>query len=312
MKLAKLITVYLLVGLSSFAIMFAVAKHRQWTGAADRKREECRAAAAVHVESPKYLHVVGSNGNRPDGIGWDLRLRREGDHDVYILVENINPPLLDGRRSVFVEASREEKVFRTRPAEDGKISFKHAISFGKIDGRDHGNGRILFRYPVKGRSKVVQAEGRRTLFGRKTHSGDMEHAVDIAADVGALVVAGRDGVVVHAIDEFPDIGCYVPELEGKSNLVVIRHDDGSEALYAHLMRESVAVPVGTRVRAGDEIARVGNSGMASLPHLHLQVGGLTDSGYMTLPLLFHGCSGGAIRAVARGSFLRLTARQGLN
>lgn len=291
MKQVKLIAAYLMIGLLSFAIMFAVAKHSQWTGAADRNREECKTAAATEVESPRYLHVIGSNKTSADGVGWELRVGRSGDHDAYILVENINPPLLDGRRSVFIETSREEQVFRTLPAEDGNISFNQAVSFGKVDKHQLGNGRVHFRYPVIGQSRVVQADGKRTFLGRNTHSGGMKYAVDIAADIGTIVVAGRDGMVVHAVDEFPDAGCYLPELEGKSNIVVIRHEDGTEALYAHLMRDSTVVSVGARVRAGDKIARVGNSGMASLPHLHLQVGGLTESGYQTLPLLFYGCSG---------------------
>lgn len=55
------------------------------------------------------------------------------------------------------------------------------------------------------------------------------------------------------------------------NHVVVDHGDDVYAVYAHLRRGSPLVRVGDRVRAGDVIARVGNSGNSSEPHLHFQL-----------------------------------------
>lgn len=44
-------------------------------------------------------------------------------------------------------------------------------------------------------------------------------------------------------------------------------------MYAHLRRGSLTVKPGDRVRAGQQIARCGNSGNRTEPHLHFQ---LTD------------------------------------
>jgi murein DD-endopeptidase MepM/ murein hydrolase activator NlpD len=56
--------------------------------------------------------------------------------------------------------------------------------------------------------------------------------------------------------------------------VVIRHDvDGLQfdSLYAHMIRDSTGVEVGQKVKAGDYIGRVGNTGVTSGSHLHLAI-----------------------------------------
>ncbi|MBO1751932.1 M23 family metallopeptidase [Actinotalea sp. BY-33] len=54
------------------------------------------------------------------------------------------------------------------------------------------------------------------------------------------------------------------------NHVVLRLADGTHAVYAHLRRGSLEVSTGQEVRAGQVIARCGNSGNSSEPHLHVQ------------------------------------------
>ena len=55
------------------------------------------------------------------------------------------------------------------------------------------------------------------------------------------------------------------------NHVLVRHDDGTVAAYAHLRRGSVAVRPGERVGTGAELGRVGNTGNTSMPHLHVHL-----------------------------------------
>ncbi|MFW6775397.1 M23 family metallopeptidase [Nocardioides sp. CPCC 205120] len=55
------------------------------------------------------------------------------------------------------------------------------------------------------------------------------------------------------------------------NHVVVAHDDGTAAVYAHLRRGSAAVRTGQRVADGEPLGRVGNTGNTSLPHLHVQL-----------------------------------------
>ncbi|MGP4115252.1 M23 family metallopeptidase [Streptomyces sp. 4N509B] len=55
------------------------------------------------------------------------------------------------------------------------------------------------------------------------------------------------------------------------NHVVLDLGDGTHALYAHLQRGSATVRPGDRVSAGQPIARCGNSGNSTEPHLHFQL-----------------------------------------
>ena len=55
------------------------------------------------------------------------------------------------------------------------------------------------------------------------------------------------------------------------NHLIVGHDDGSYAAYAHLRRGSATVRTGERVAAGQQVAQVGNTGNTSEPHLHVQV-----------------------------------------
>lgn len=85
------------------------------------------------------------------------------------------------------------------------------------------------------------------------------NAVDIVAAEGAPIVAPAAGRVVHAnLDE----GNYGAVLE-------IDHGNGLVTRYAHL--KSIAVAVGQHVVAGQLVAQVGNTGISTGPHLHLQV-----------------------------------------
>lgn len=62
------------------------------------------------------------------------------------------------------------------------------------------------------------------------------------------------------------------------NHVIVEHDDGTWAAYAHLRQHSTTVRAGDRVAAGQQMAEVGNTGNSSEPHLHVQ---LMDSPHPT-------------------------------
>lgn len=55
------------------------------------------------------------------------------------------------------------------------------------------------------------------------------------------------------------------------NHLLIRHDDGTVAAYAHLRHDSAAVRAGDSVAAGQPIGQVGNTGNTSEPHLHVHL-----------------------------------------
>lgn len=81
---------------------------------------------------------------------------------------------------------------------------------------------------------------------------------------GADVLASADGVVVRARDHIPD-----NTVLGKAkatNTIIVRHGDVFSE-YVHLQQRSLRFGIGDRVKRGDVLARVGNSGCET-PHLH--------------------------------------------
>jgi hypothetical protein len=98
---------------------------------------------------------------------------------------------------------------------------------------------------------------------------------------GEDVLAVADGVVVTVIDGIPDnaprtaagFTTAVPmtrETIG-GNFIALDLGGGQFATYSHLQSGSVSVKEGDRVRRGQPMARIGNSGDARAPHLHFQV-----------------------------------------
>ena len=101
-----------------------------------------------------------------------------------------------------------------------------------------------------------------------------------------------DGTVVVARDGMEDSegANFVTELEDAAgNVIVIELDSGHFVVLAHLRQGSLRVGEGDRVRAGDPLALVGNSGNTTMPHLHLQVQthpGLWDEDNRSVPFAF--------------------------
>jgi murein DD-endopeptidase MepM/ murein hydrolase activator NlpD len=88
--------------------------------------------------------------------------------------------------------------------------------------------------------------------------GTIHQGIDIAAPIGSPVYAANSGVVIDA-----------GPANGFGLWVRIRHDDGAITVYGHLY--DFFVSVGERVPAGMQIARVGNRGDSTGPHLHFEV-----------------------------------------
>lgn len=65
------------------------------------------------------------------------------------------------------------------------------------------------------------------------------------------------------------IDIMTPDIRG--NYVVIKHDNGTYTLYAHLRAGSITVKTGEAVVTGQKIGECGHSGHSSEPHLHFQL-----------------------------------------
>lgn len=99
-------------------------------------------------------------------------------------------------------------------------------------------------------------------FGYREHPVEGEerfhYGVDIAADTGTAVNCFADGTIT-AVGESSSYGRYC----------IVAHEGGYSTLYAHCSR--VTASSGTAVERGQKIAEVGETGMATGPHLHFEL-----------------------------------------
>jgi murein DD-endopeptidase MepM/ murein hydrolase activator NlpD len=86
----------------------------------------------------------------------------------------------------------------------------------------------------------------------------MHNGADFSAPIGTLVMATADGIVVQA----GSLGAY-------GNMVKIQHGTALMTQFGHL--SEIGVRVGQKVRRGEPIGAVGNSGRSTGPHLHYEV-----------------------------------------
>jgi Peptidase family M23 len=108
------------------------------------------------------------------------------------------------------------------------------------------------------------------------YTGNGSQLCDWGGTYGAPIYAVAKGIVVTAVDGRPDIAPFANPLldapeDFAGNSVVLKIAPGQYAVYFHLKRGSVRVRVGQRVRGGQQIASLGNSGNSSAPHLHFGI-----------------------------------------
>ncbi|WOT36445.1 M23 family metallopeptidase [Streptomyces coeruleorubidus] len=108
---------------------------------------------------------------------------------------------------------------------------------------------------------------------QSTHSGQ-----DFAVPSGTQVVAAHGGTVVKAGGNGAGDG------PAYGNAVVIKHGNGTYSQYAHLSK--VKVSIGQVVKTGQEIARSGNTGNSSGPHLHFEIRTTANYGSAVDPVKF--------------------------
>jgi len=89
--------------------------------------------------------------------------------------------------------------------------------------------------------------------------GKAHEGIDLAAPTGTAIYAADGGQVLYAGDA----------VRGYGNMVVVQHRSDLLTVYAHGSR--LLVRTGDKITAGQEIARVGQTGHASAPHLHFEV-----------------------------------------
>ena len=126
-------------------------------------------------------------------------------------------------------------------------------------------------YPFKGRQPAISSP-----FGWRIHPilkyKRHHNGVDYASATGTPVQAVSNGKVVFAGPSMikapngePAGGGYIVRIKFKSNL------KDFTASYMHLQKGTIKVAVGDKVKMGDVLAKSGNTGESTGPHLHFEI-----------------------------------------
>jgi len=167
----------------------------------------------------------------------------------------------DGEEGTILAQNTPEKTKTTttkdkntkKPTSDTKSNENLPLyAYGKtrlVLGHDGPNFSGYYIRPVRG--------------GERTQGLHGWNGVDIAAPLNTPVLAAADGVVITAKNSGWNTGY--------ANYVVIRHDNGTQTLYAHLNKATVSV--GQTVSQGEQIGLLGSTGRSTGPHVHFEVRG---------------------------------------
>ena len=176
---------------------------------------------------------------------------------------------LTGREAGILPQGRYELRISVRDRRGRRIRRAPSASGGTAD--------LAFfhhRFPLVG-SFSYGGEG--SLFGAprpgRTHKGQ-----DLAAAEGTPIVSPRGGVVETVQYQAGGAGHYA---------VVDGEDEDRDYVFMHMRTGSVVVREGQRIRTGQRIGEVGNTGGSSGPHLHFEVwtgGWFTKTGTAIDPL----------------------------
>jgi Peptidase family M23 len=114
---------------------------------------------------------------------------------------------------------------------------------------------------------------------------------------GEKVYAVADGIIVDIKDSIPENipqanGDFIPAVPMRhetvsGNKITLKIKEGCYAFYAHLQPRSIRVKVGDRVKKGQLLGLLGNSGNAGGPHLHFHIGNSNSlNGSEGIPFVF--------------------------
>jgi murein DD-endopeptidase MepM/ murein hydrolase activator NlpD len=128
--------------------------------------------------------------------------------------------------------------------------------------------KLLRSQQLTTQREAVEAEKKRPKFFRPAAGeftsgyggrwGTMHLGIDIAGPIGTPILSAADGVVIEA-----------GPASGFGLWVRVQHEDGTITVYGHL--DTFSVREGQQVKAGQQIARMGNRGFSTGPHLHFEV-----------------------------------------
>ncbi|HTH56560.1 MAG TPA: M23 family metallopeptidase [Cyclobacteriaceae bacterium] len=194
-----------------------------------------------------YRAVLGAEpidkSIRQSGIGGadrfeDIRAKNIDHEDVIIKMEEVLAKL---KRKVYIESKSQDDVVALAENKEKLFASIPAIQ------------------PVANKELIALASG----YGMRIHPVykvlKMHTGVDFAANIGTPIYATADGIIDKAEVSF----------SGYGKMLEVDHGFGYRTRYAHM--HGFAVHQGQKIKRGDLIGYVGDTGLSTAPHLHYEV-----------------------------------------
>jgi murein DD-endopeptidase MepM/ murein hydrolase activator NlpD len=166
-------------------------------------------------------------------------------------IRKVNPTVdlvsLKAGSEIFLPGARPEALVDASAKGKGKTGTAK-------EAKTSGGASRNYRWPVMGKINSPFGWRRHPITRRQ----DFHTGLDIKAGRGTVIRSSRDGRVAYA-----------GWMGGYGKVVVVEHSNGQSTLYAHC--SSLLVRQGSKVTAGQNIARVGSTGRTTGPHLHFEI-----------------------------------------
>lgn len=216
---------------------------------------------SAQIESSLFAATDGAD--IPDAVAMQIA-------DIFSSDIDFHQDLRQGDRLAIIyeagysngELARPGKVLAAEFVNQGK-SYQ-AVLYRSANGEEHyytPDGKSLnkafLRSPIEFSrisSGFTLARYHPVLKTWRAHKG-----VDYASPTGTRIKATASGTVA-----------FVGKKGGYGNVVVLKHANGISTLYAHLSAFAAGLRSGQKISQGDIIGRVGQTGLASGPHLHYE------------------------------------------
>lgn len=216
------------------------------------------------------LDILQEKQAQMDLVLEDLRQR---DENLYRVLFGAEPIPFEVRSGLAHRMSYYEQVARTSNSDllrqvmesSDSIEAKLYIQAKSLDEiTDMARNQEIRMQNIPAIQPVLNKDMKRVASGYGVridpiyHIKKFHHGMDFSAPVGTEIYATGNGRVIYAGWK-----------QGYGNTVVIDHGYGYTTVYAHCYK--AVARKGQRVKRGDIIALVGNSGKSTGPHLHYEV-----------------------------------------
>ncbi|MBE6752806.1 MAG: hypothetical protein E7559_00380 [Ruminococcaceae bacterium] len=150
-------------------------------------------------------------------------------------------------------ALQEEQIKIDKEMAKARAAMDAIVNAAAANSKDTDYVGGTWRWPAPGYNRVS------SKFGWRSWSNSYHKGIDVAAPMGANIIASNAGKVVTSSFN----------AGGYGNYVIIDHGGGYLTVYGHLSRRSVSV--GQQVSRGQVIGLCGSTGRSTGPHLHFEI-----------------------------------------